>query len=450
MTSLGNSWSTNVRLAPRADQLAAAEISLIARDDAVSFRQANATPALMSVVEAEGLWLRDASGNRYRDFYGNNCHHIGHRHPKVVAAIREQLDSLGFVARGLTNEPSIALAEQLVAHYPDRNSKVLFAPGGAAAVEIALMVAKVNTGRFKTVSFLDSYHGRSAGALSVGGAPRDRSPRLGPLMPGAFHVPPFYWDARKPYASDEDRRLSAASSLAAIEAVFDQEKEIAAFIAEPIRNNPYLPPSDYWSEVRKICDRNGTLLIFDDVPMGLGKTGKLYNCEHFGVLPDMTVIGKALGGAMLPLAAVIASSRLDTSDELNLSYYTHEKNPLSAAAGLATLSVIIEGNLPERAAHLGANVGARLAHFARHFSIVSNVRSIGMIFAIDFYEAGPSKTAEQLASETFYGLLRRGLLAMPVKGRTLSFSAPLTIDENELNESLDILEGTLNSLSLRR
>lgn len=449
MSAPQRSLRADARLAPRAEHLAAHEMSLIARDDAVSFRQANASPALMSIVEAKGLWLRDASGNRYRDFYGNNCHHIGHRHPRVVEAVHSQVDKLSFVARGLTSESSIQLAEQLVAHYPSPQNKVLFAPGGAAAIEIALMLAKVNTKRFKTISFLDSYHGRSAGALSVSGSPRDRSPRLGPLVPGAFHVPPFYWDARTPHATDKQRRKSALASLAAIEAVFEQEKDIAAFIAEPIRNGAHLPPPDYWPAVRALCDRFGTVLIFDDVPMGLGKTGKLFNCEHFGVLPDMTVIGKALGGAMFPLAAVIASDRLDTTEELNLSYYTHEKNPLSTAAGLATLSVIVEGDLPRQAARLGEIVSLRLQRLAERFGVIGNTRSIGLMFAVDLLSEDTCKTGEQLATDAFYGLLRRGILAMPTKGHTVSFSAPLNIEEHELEESLDILEQTIREVSGR-
>ena len=268
-------------------------------------------------------------------------------------------------------------------------------------------------------------------------------------MPGAYYVPPFYWDARTPHATDKQRRKSALASLAAIEAVFEQEKDIAAFIAEPIRNGAHVPPPDYWPAVRALCDHFGTALIFDEVPMGLGKTGKLFNCEHYGVLPDMTVIGKALGGAMLPLAAVIASDRFDTTEELNLSYYTHEKNPLSTAAGLATLSVIVEGDLPKRAAWLGEIVSSRLQRLAQRFGVIGNARSIGLMFAVDFLSADAGKTGEQLATDAFYGLLRRGVLAMPTKGYTLSFSAPLNIEKQELEESLNILEETIGEVSGR-
>ena len=254
--------SETPRVAPsrqswRVEPLSAVEAKLIERDENVSFTQANSTPALMSLTGANGVWIQDASGQKYMDFYGNNCHHVGYQHPQVVAAVREQLARFCFVSRGLTSEISIQLAEKLVAHYLVPASRVLFVPGGAAAVELALMIAKVHTGRHKTLSFWDSYHGRSAGALSVGGTPRDRSPRMGPLMPGALHVAPFYWHARKPRATSEDLAASAQASLDSLRVVFESEKDIAALIAEPIRNGPYVPPAGYWSKVRELCDQIG-------------------------------------------------------------------------------------------------------------------------------------------------------------------------------------------------
>lgn len=431
----------------RGEPLSAIEAKLIERDENISFTQANSTPALMSVTGANGIWIQDASGEKYMDFYGNNCHHVGYQHPQVVAGVREQLDRFCFVSRGLTSEIPIQLAEKLIAHYPVPASKVLFVPGGAAAVELALMIAKVHTGRHKTISFWDSYHGRSAGALSVGGTPRDRSARMGPLMPGALHVAPFYWHARTPRATSAALAASAQASLDSLRVVFENERDIAALIAEPIRNGPYVPPTGYWSEVRELCDRHGTLLIFDDIPTGLGKTGRLFNAEYVEVSPDMTLLGKALGGSVAPLAAVIAKSSLDSSPELNLGYFTHEKNALSAAAGLATLSVIVDNKLPDRARILGEMVEARLSALLQNHPIVANVRCIGLMFAIDFDRSSDNRDGIQLAQEAYFALLRRGLLAMNPKANTVSFSAPLVISEDELDSALGIIEATIRDLS---
>lgn len=418
------------------------ERSLLSRDERTSFSQSNSTPALLSITAASGIWITDASGNRYSDFYGNNCHHVGYQHPHVLDRVRGQLDRFCFVSRGLTSHASIELAELLIANYPDPESKVLFVPGGSAAVELGLMIAKVHTGRFKTVSFLDSYHGRSAGALSIGGAPRDHSPRMGPLVPGALHVPPFYWFARDRNASDADREASALVSLKCMQSLFECEGDIAAVVAEPVRNGPHMPPPNYWGEVRKLCDRYGTLLVFDEIPTGLGKTGRLFNSQHFGVLPDMTLIGKALGGAIAPLAAVIASKRLDTTSELNLGYFTHEKNPLSAAAGLGTLEVLVRDKLAERAAMLGEVVIKRLNALQTRYPVIANTRCVGLMFAIDF-DATKGASGASVAQKMFYTLLKHGVLAMPPKENTLSLSAPLIIEERELEDALNIFEKTL-------
>lgn len=447
MGSIEPKHASTSRRSWRAEPLTPAEAALIERDEKVSFTQANSSPPLMSVAAASGIWITDVSGRKYIDFYGNNCHHVGYQHPRVVAKVREQLDRYSFVSRGLTGESSISLAELLLANYPDPSSKVLFVPGGAAAVELALMIAKVHTRRFKTISFWDSYHGRSAGALSVGGMPRDRSPRMGPLMPGALHALPFYWHARKPRATKQDVAASAQASLDSISVLFESEKDIAALIAEPVRNGPYMPPQGYWSEVRSMCDKYGALLIFDEIPTGLGKTGRLFNSEHFGMLPDMTLLGKALGGAIAPLAAVIAKSDLDTAPELNLSYFTHEKNALSAAAGLGTLSVILDEKLPERARILGATVASRLANIQAKCNTVTNVRCAGLMFAVDFADSGGIKSGSDRAQDAYFGLLRRGMLAMNPKANTLSFSSPLVISEGELDGALRILETAIAEIT---
>jgi len=431
----------------RPEQVSTAESALLERDNKVSFTQANSTPALFSVSATTGIWVSDESGRKYIDLYGNNCHHVGYQHPKVLATVRAQLDRYCFVSRGMTSETSIQLAEKLIAHYPVPGAKVLFVPGGAAAVELALMIAKVHTRRYKTISFWDSYHGRSAGALSIGGTLRDKSPRMGPLMPGALHALPFYWHARNPGATEKDMEVSAQASLDSISILFETEKDIAALIGESVRNGPYMPPEGYWSEVRSMCDRHGALLIFDEIPTGLGKTGRLFNAEHFGVSPDMTLIGKALGGAIAPLAAVIANEALDTAPELNLSYFTHEKNALSAAAGLGTLSVILDENLPERARSLGAKVATRLDTIKENCAVVANVRCTGLMFAVDFADSGNGRSGIDRAQEAYFAVLTRGLLAMNPKGNTLSFSSPLVISEQELDNALSIIEACIRNVS---
>lgn len=177
----------------QAEHIGSAGAALLARDETVFLRQSLSTPCLGTVRRAEGIWIEDADGHRYMDFHGNSVHHLGHGHPRIVAAIRRQLDALSFAPRRFTCEPAVELAERLLSLAPPgfRDGKVLFVPGGSEAIEVALKLARVATRRFKTLSFWDAFHGAGFGAASVGGEALFRSGGIGPLLPGTEHVPSF-------------------------------------------------------------------------------------------------------------------------------------------------------------------------------------------------------------------------------------------------------------------
>ena len=162
------------------------------RDEAAYLRQSGSTPCITAIKRAEGVWIEDHAGKRYIDLHGNSVHHLGYGHPRLIEALTKQLHELPFTPRRFTDEPAVLLAETLLQHWPGGKGKVLLTTGGSSAIELAMKIARVATGRHKTISFYDSYHGSGFGALSVGGRERDRSPRLGPLLDGAMHVPPFY------------------------------------------------------------------------------------------------------------------------------------------------------------------------------------------------------------------------------------------------------------------
>jgi 4-aminobutyrate aminotransferase len=226
------------------------ENSLVERDARVYMRQAGSTPCLSGIRAAKGVWIEDASGRRFMDFHGNSSHHLGYGHPRLIAAVKAQLDSLPFTPRRFTNAPAIELAEHLSDRWPGRPGKVLLATGGSDAIEIALKIARGATGRHKTISFYNSYHGSGFGALSLGWRARDRA-RIGPLLSDPIHVRPFYRQLGETGAPTDDETWARAS-LAEIKAVFDSE-EIAALFAEPVRSVPHIPPAWFWPEVRALC-----------------------------------------------------------------------------------------------------------------------------------------------------------------------------------------------------
>jgi 4-aminobutyrate aminotransferase len=414
----------------------AASRAWLERDASSFLRQAGSTPCITAIRRAEGVWIEDHEGKRYIDLHGNSVHHIGYGHPRLVEALTRQMKELPFTPRRFTDEPAVLLAEALGRKWPGGKAKVLLTTGGSDALEVALKIARVHTRRHKTVSFHDSYHGSGFGALSVGGRPNDRSPRLGPLLEGALHVPPFY---RRPGTADGepvDAPHWAKASLDAMRQVFERERDIAAVVAEPIRATAHVPPDWYWPEVRDLCDRHGALLIFDEIPTGLGKTGRLFASEHVGAKPDITVLGKALGGGIVPIAAAVARADLDCASELALGHYTHEKNPVTARAALTTLAVIEEGNLAGRAAALGDRVRLRVKRMAGRLPAVNGPRGLGLLCAI---ELRPGASAEAIA----WRALDKGVNLSASEGRDLLMTAPLVIGETDLDRALDAIEAAV-------
>jgi 4-aminobutyrate aminotransferase len=391
---------------------------LVARDADAFFHQRGSSPCLAALRAVGGCWIEDANGHRMLDFHGNTVHHIGHAHPRLIAALQAQLQDLAFCPRRHTNAQAVELAEALLARWPGPRARVLFATGGSDAMEIALKLARVATGRHESVSLEGSYHGDGLGALGLGSARHD--PRLGPLLPGRHHVTPYWVDADR--MLDEMRAAFAASPTG-----------IAAVVAEPMRSNCHVPPPGLWAEVRALCDAQGAKLIFDEIPSGLGKTGRFFAFEHFGVVPDAVVLGKSLGGGIVPIAAVIADARLNVAPELNLGHYTHEKNPLTCCAAAETLRIIDQQALVARAGTMGAALRA-----AVQTTIGLAPRGLGLLLALPLAGAWIGR------AEALVARLRPLGFSCTAKGRdAIGLSPPLVIDQSEITLAVGMLEQAL-------
>jgi 4-aminobutyrate aminotransferase len=418
---------------------------LLQRDAEAFLHQSLSSPCVSTIRRAEGIWIEDLEGRRYMDFHGNSVHHIGYGHPKVVAAIKAQLDELPFSPRRFTNEPSVQLAEKLGEIAPGDLNKVLFTTGGSDANEVALKIARAKTGRFKTLSFWDSFHGAGMGASAVGGEATFRSHIAGPLLPGTEHVAPFAC-YRCPY-NHEGPETCGLACANMVDYVLQREGDVAAVIAEPMRAVPYVPPPGFWQSVREACNRHGTLLIMDEIPTGVGKTGRMFAFEHDGIIPDIVTLGKALGGGILPIAACVARSDLDVSGEFAIGHYTHEKNPVTARAALATIEVIEDEGLVERAAELGAHAMQRLSEFAEACPIAGDVRGRGLMFGIEIVKDRQTKEeGRDLAEKIYYTCLDAGLSFKISQGCVLTLSPPLTIARADLDRALTIVEAAIGEV----
>lgn len=411
-------------------------------DERYFLRQALSTPCLDVVVHAAGSWLESLDGRRYLDFHGNAVHQIGFGHPAVIEAIKRQLDTLSFCTRRYTNMTAIALARKLAEITPGDLSKSLFCPSGSAAVGMALRLARAATGRHKTVSMWGSFHGASLDAASVGGERMFRA-GAGPLLPGTIHVPPPD-SYRCLWGCDGQCDLRCARY---VEYVLETEGDVAAVIAEPVRSTPYVPHPDYWRRIRAACDRHGTLLVFDEIPQALGRTGRMFVTEHFGVVPDILVLGKGLGGGILPLAAIVTRPSLDVMPDRALGHYTHEKNPVICAAGLATIEVIQREGLVERARVLGEHALARLRQLAARHRLVGDVRGLGLLLGVELVRDPTTKErAVDEAERVMYAALARGLSFKVTAGNILTLTPPLTVTSEDLDLALDILDRCLEEV----
>jgi len=409
-------------------------------EDAKYFlHQSLSTPCLNVFKSCDGIYVEDLQGRRYMDFHGNNVHQVGFKNRRVIEAIKAQLDELPFCTRRYTNIPAIKLAKKLTELAPGDLNKVLFAPGGTSAIGMALKLARAATGRFKTISMWDSFHGASLDAISVGGEAIFRQ-GIGPLLPGAEHVPP-------PDPSHCPFKCGAQCSLQCahyVEYVLEKERDVAAVIAETVRSIPFIPPPDYWKILRAACDKHSALLILDEIPHGLGRTGKMFTCEHYDIVPDMLVIGKGLGGGVFPLAALLAREDLDVMRDRALGHYTHEKNPVACAAGLATIDCIEADRLLENAHVLGEHALHRIDRMKQKYTLVGGGRGLGLLLGIELVKDRQTREpASDAAERVMYRALEKGISFKVTMGNVLTLTPPLTITREEMDRALDIIEECL-------
>ena len=435
----------DVNLSPRrqgwsAEHIDATTAAMLNEDANCFLHQSLSTPCLNALQGSHGIYLEDTQGRKIMDFHGNSVHQVGHGHPRVIEAIKAQLDTLPFCPRRYTNQVAIELAQRLIGLAPGDLNKVLFSPGGTSAIGMALKLARYATGRHKTISMWDSFHGASLDAISIGGEALFRKD-VGPLLPGTEHIPPPTRGHCLFNCADDEH----TGCIEYLDYVLDMQGDVAALIAEPMRwTTVELPPPGYWKKVREICDRYGVLLIFDEIPSAIGRTGKMFVCEHFDVVPDMLVIGKGLGGGVFPMAALIARQELDIVGDRALGHYTHEKSSVGCAAALATLDCVIEDGLMQNSIALGKHALQRLEAMQRQCPIIHEVRGLGLHLGIELRRDGQPASAE--ADTVLYHSLANGLSYKVGGGFVLTLCPPMTINREQLDQALDIVEAGIASL----
>ncbi|GLS91579.1 aspartate aminotransferase family protein [Psychromonas marina] len=418
--------------------------SLLERDANVFLHQSMSTPCLNSLQAADGITITDSCGHSYMDFHGNNVHQLGYGHPVVTQKVIEQIAKLPFSPRRFTNETAIECAEKLAEISGGELNRVLFAPGGTSVIGMALKLARYITGNYKVVSLWDSFHGASLDAISVGGEACFRE-GMGPLMAGVERIPPPV-TYRGALTSPDGSDVHYADYL---EYVIEKEGGIGVFIAEAVRNTDVQVPSKaYWKRIREICDKHNVLLIIDDIPNGMGRSGFWFTHQAFAIEPDILCIGKGLGGGLVPMAAMITKDKYNTATQVSLGHYTHEKSPIGCAAALATMHVIEQENLLSKVQDDSVFVKQRLLKLKEQFSIIGDIRGIGLLWAVELVSSPLHKTrAFDEAEAMLYECLTQGLSFKVSQGNVIQLSPPLIITREQLNQALNIFENALNKIS---
>jgi len=405
--------------------------------------------------EARGANVRDVDGNVYVDLTAAFAvAGAGHAHPRIVAAVREQAGRL-LHGMGDVHPPAVkvevlrALAEAA----PDGLRRSVLASSGAEAVEAALKTAALATGKPRVLAFHGGYHGLTYGALAVSGREDFRAPFAAQLASTAVFAP-YPHPYRSPFGDDPAE--VGAAALRAVEALLDTAEgdQVGAVLVEPVqgRGGDVVPPDGFLPGLRQLCDRRGLLLICDEVYTGFGRTGRWFACEHWGVVPDLLVVGKGLTGG-LPFAACIGTDAVmdawprSRGEALHTS--TFLGHPLGCAAALASMAVLREERLVERSAELGARIRARLQEMTAAHPRVGEVRGMGMMIGIELVRDRESREpAPELAGRVVVESLRRGVLTLGggVHGNVLSLSPPFVITEAQVDAALDVLRAILDGM----
>jgi putrescine aminotransferase len=380
----------------------------------------------------EGSNFQDLMGRSYIDCLGGyGIYSAGIRHPKIVKAVMDQLARMPLSSQELLDPLRGALAELLGEITPGDLQYSFFINNGTDAVEGAIKLARVYTGKTNFISSLRGFHGKSCGALSLLGRWEYREPFL-PLLPGIHFVE--FGDAE----AVEDELYKA-----------DQTgKGVAGVIMEPIQGEAgaVVPPDDFWPRIRKACDEYGTLLIADEVQTGLGRTGKLFGVDHWGVVPDIMCLGKAIGGGVMPLSAFISTPKIWSVLEKNpfIHSSTFGGNPLACAAGIAAINVTLEEDLAGQAARKGKYLMGQLIRLKmRYDRIIHAVNGRGLLLGIEFANT-------EIGYKVVAGLFRRGVLVAGTltNSKMVRLEPALNIPDKLIRDVIDALEDTLKEVDV--
>jgi 4-aminobutyrate aminotransferase len=418
--------------------------ALIARDkQVVSPSYPRDYPFAMAKGRGAEVW--DVDGNRFLDFAaGIAVCATGHCHPHVVQAIKDAADDFLHISSDYWHERQVRLAEKVAALDPMQGEPVLsfMANSGTEAVEGALKLARYVTGRGRFIGFLGAFHGRTMGSLSFTSSKYTQQAGFFPSMPGVTHVP--YPNPYRPLFAGHDQGQAVLDYIRMLFRHNLPASEVAAIVVEPIQGEGgyIVPPDGFLQGLRALCDEHGILLVFDEVQCGVGRTGRMFAAEHFGVVPDVITLAKGLGSGM-PIGMVVAKKSIMERWTRGAHGNTFGGNPLCCAAAIATLE-LVEREYADNAAKVGAYFMMRLGELQQRHACIGDVRGKGLMIGMELVEDRTTKVpATRLCDDVLTRAFHNGLLLLSCGVSTVRFMPPLIINNAHVDEAIAILDRSL-------
>lgn len=400
------------------------------------------------VKKGRGAIIEDMDGNQYIDMLASaSSLNTGHSHPRIVQAIKDQLDDfISYTAAYTYSEPLVLLGEELCKITPgDHEKRVVYGLSGSDANDGMIKLARAYTGRKKMISFIGSYHGSTFGAISLSAISLNMRRKIGSLLPDIEHIryPDCYRCAFK--CKPETCDLECLDDFKTALSTYLPAEDVAAIVMEPIAGDAGLvvPPAKYMKAIYKICQDNGILFVSEEVQQAFGRTGKWFCIEHFDIVPDMIVMGKSMASG-LPLSAIVARKEITDSLGSPAHLFTMSGNAVSCVAALETINVIRDEKLMEKSTELGTYVMERFEEMKSKYDIIGDVRGLGLSIGVDLVKDRDSKEGnKEAAAKICYRAWEKGIILIYLADGVLRIQPPLVISKDELDTALSIIEESI-------
>ncbi len=421
-------------------------IQKLMKEDNALMSKASRIPYFpLTVASAKGAVVTDLAGVEYIDFLASAaCVNAGHSHPKVVQAIKDQADKYILYNTSYSyTEPQLKLAKELHRITPGKfNKKTSYGLSGSDAVDGVIKLARAYTGRTNIVSFIDSYHGSTYGALSLSAISLNMRKKMGPFLPGVHHIPYPYCYRCPMGQKEENCKLECLDQLKKAFESYLPPEDVAALVFEPIAGDAgmVVPPKKYVKALYELCQYYGILFVSEEVQQGFGRTGKWFAIEHFDVVPDAIVVAKSIASGM-PISAIVAREELMNSWGAPAHAFSMSGNPISCQAALATISVIEEENLIEKARTLGEYLLRQFQEIKSRYEIIGDVRGKGLSIGVEIIKDRKSKEKDTIGTAKIcYRCYEKGLILTFLGQNSLRIQPPLVISKAQIDKALGIIE----------